>query len=278
MKTMMMGLCAVVLASGCGGAGSVQFTTWGEAYIEDKIPVDSMETTGFVDGWELKYARFVVVLSEVTLAKKTGEAGPKQTEAKVVDLVKKGPTDLLSFADVPSGKWDLLSYAILPATSTAASAGAIDAADVERMRTGGLSMFVEGSATKGATTKHFAWPLALNTEYQECTNDDFGEGVTVPNGAQEVVQLTIHGDHFWYDDLQSPDAKLRFDAIASADANGDGEVTLDELAAVQLTALPLGQYGTGSAANVKTLKDFVFSLSRTVGHYRGEGHCHSHAR
>lgn len=58
----------------------------------------------------------------------------------------------------------------------------------------------------------------------------------------------------------------------------DGVITLDELAAVQLTSLPLGQYGTGSAGSVHTLKDFVSALSRTVGHFRGEGECVSRAR
>jgi hypothetical protein len=146
------------------------------------------------------------------------------------------------------------------------------------MKQAGLSLFVEGVATKGATTKRFAWGFSTNTLYDECRNDDFGEGATVPTGGQEVVQLTIHGDHLWYDDLESPNAKLRFEAIANADGNQDGQVTLEELAAMPLTSLPLGQYGTGSAGHVKTLKDFVSSLGRTVGHFRGEGACVSKAR
>jgi hypothetical protein len=67
-----------------------------------------------------------------------------------------------------------------------------------------------------------------------------------------------------------PWAVARRCAGLCGNASGSGQVNL--------TTLPLGQYGTGSAPNVKTLKDFVLALSRTVGHYRGEGHCHSHAR
>ncbi|MEW5737993.1 MAG: hypothetical protein AB1938_03650 [Myxococcota bacterium] len=270
---------SVGLLAGCGGgAGSVTFTTWGEEYIEDRIPAQAGAKAGFVDGWEVSYARFLVVLGEVTLAKKTGEAGPKQTAPLVVDLKKPGPVELFAFQDVPATKWDKVSFAVAPATSSATRIGAIAAADVERMKTGGLSLFVEGTGTKGTVTKRFAWGFTTNTLYDECQNDDFGEGVAVPTGGNEVVQLTIHGDHFWYDDLESPDARLRFEAIAGADGNLDGEVTLDELAAVQLTSLPLGQYGTGSAGSVKTLEDFVTSLSRTVGHFRGEGECVSKAR
>lgn len=273
-----VGLAWLVVLGGCGGDGSLAFTAWGEDYIERGIPVDSPEETGFVDGWTVTYTRFVVVLGEVTLAKKTGEAGPAQDAPRVVDLVKKGPVALFTFADVPAGKWERVSYAIAPATSQVVAAGAIDAGDVERMRAGGLSVYVEGVGAAGGVTKHFAWGFTTYTRYEDCTNPDFGEGVTVPTGGQEVVQLTQHGDHFWYDDLQSPEASLRFQAIADADADGDGDVTLAELDAVPLTFLPLGQYGTGSARHVKTLKDFVTALGRTVGHFRGEGDCLSRAR
>lgn len=273
MKHLVIPVVTLALVGCGGGTGSVSFTAWGEEYIEDEIPVDSMQTTGFVDGWEVKYGRFLVVLAEVSLAKTTGEKGPTQGAAKVLDLVKPGPVSLFTFKDVAATKWDKVSYALAPATAAAEATGAIAAADVERMKTGGLSLHVEGTATKGATTKTFAWSFTNDTLYADCTNDDFGAGVTVPTGAEEVVQLTIHGDHFWYDDLQAEDAKLRFEAIAGADANQDGAVTLDELAQVQLTSLPLGQYGTGSAGAVKTLKDFVSALTATLGHYRGEGHC-----
>lgn len=272
-------LAVMMVLAGCGpGVGNLSVTTWGEEYIEDRIPVDSADVTGFVDGWSVKYERFLVVLGEFSLAKKTGEQGRKQEAAAIVNLVKPGPVEVFSWKDVPAQKWDRVSYSIAPAKPSATGIGAIDAADVERMKTGALSLYVEGTATKDAASKHFAWGFTTDTLYDECTNEDFGDGVTVPTGGQEVVQLTVHGDHFFYDDLESPDAKLRFEALAQADANSDGDITLEELANVQLTSLPLGQYGTGSAGSVKTLKDFVTALSRTVGHYRGEGECVSKAR
>jgi hypothetical protein len=93
------------------------------------------------------------------------------------------------------------------------------------------------------------------------------------------VQLTIHGDHPWFDDLQSPEAKMRFRPAADSDRSPmDGVITLDELGATALTSLPLDQYGTGGAGNVKNLRDFVQALIRTIGHYRGEGECAPKAR
>jgi hypothetical protein len=270
---------AALAMLGCGpGRGALSVTTWGEAYIERGIPADGPMEAGFVDGWAVTFERFVVVLGGFTLARTTGERGPQQDAAAVVDLVKPGPVELLSWADVPAMKWDRVGYGIAPAGASAKATGALTEADVERLRAAGLSLSVQGVARKGADTRRFAWGFTTDTRYDDCTHPDLGAGVTVPTGGQEVVQLTVHGDHIFYDDLESPTAALRFQAIADADADADGEVTLTELAAVQLTQLPLGQYGTGSAGRVKTLADFVTALSRTVGHYRGEGECLSQAR
>ena len=102
-------------------------------------------------------------------------------------------------------------------------------------------------------------------------------GVSVPDGGVATMQFTIHGDHLFYDDLASPDAALRGKAIFEADTDSNGEITWQELEAVDLSTLPEGQYGTGGAPDVYTLGDFVEALSRTVVHFQGEGHCHSHA-
>ncbi len=68
-----------------------------------------------------------------------------------------------------------------------------------------------------------------------------------------------------YDGLQAACAKVRGAAIIAADANDDG-VTRAELAAVQLTSLPLSQYDTTGAASVKTLADRVSGIpSRNLG-------------
>ena len=92
--------------------------------------------------------------------------------------------------------------------------------------------------------------------------------------AEVDVQITIHGDHPFYDRLQeSPNpavaTSLRFDAIAEADADVDGEVTLEELDAA---ILDVTRYDP-SPFEVTTLGEFVGELVRTIGHYRGEGEC-----
>ncbi len=97
------------------------------------------------------------------------------------------------------------------------------------------------------------------------------------NGGTEEVELTVHGDHLFYDDLQSEAGGPRFQALADADADNDGAVTLTELDRVPLYTVPSekGLYGTGALGNVNTLGQYVRTLARTIGHYRGEGSCNS---
>ena len=59
--------------------------------------------------------------------------------------------------------------------------------------------------------------------------------------------------------------------MAGADADDDGELTLDELDGVSMAKL-VGVYDL-SGFEARTLKEFVTNLARTVGHFRGEGEC-----
>jgi hypothetical protein len=263
---------AAVALSGCGGSGNLSLTVWGEEFIEQQIPTDTFE-----DGYSVRFSKFLVVIKDFTLATKTGTTGPSQSTPYVVDVTKPGPIELQTFTGLNAIKWDAVSYGIGPSPS-AVGRGTVTAADVEAMTTGGHSVWVDGTVSKGTMSKTFSWKFDTDTHYASCTNPDLGEGVTVASGGNEVVELTIHGDHLWYDDLQSPEAKVRGQAVVTADADADGTVTQAELTQVQLTALPLGQYGTGGANNVKNLNDFVRSLVRTIGHYRGEGECEAMSR
>jgi hypothetical protein len=116
--------------------------------------------------------------------------------------------------------------------------------------------------------------------FQGCHGEQDGkevEGVLVTNGGTQEVELTVHGDHLFYDDLQSEEGGPRFQAYADADANSDGDVAIEEMDEVPLYTIPIekGSYGTGALGNVDTLGQYVRTLARTIGHYRGEGSCNS---
>ena len=89
-----------------------------------------------------------------------------------------------------------------------------------------------------------------------------------------MSELTTHGDHFFYDRLaESADpavkTSLRFEEKAAADADDDGEITLEELHQAKLN---LKLYNP-SGFEVANLGEFMQALARTVGHFRGEGEC-----
>ncbi|MEL6182331.1 MAG: hypothetical protein AAFS10_25470, partial [Myxococcota bacterium] len=129
----------------------------------------------------------------------------------------------------------------------------------------GYAMLVEGSATRGTESKTFTWAFATETTYLNCQTQ-----ADVEVNSEGVSQLTIHADHLFYDDLVSEEPNVAFDLVASADANGDGEVTQAELAQVDLSTQ--SRYQVGSAP-IQDLWGFIEAQTRTLGHIDGEGHC-----
>ncbi|MDI1478460.1 hypothetical protein [Polyangium sp. y55x31] len=269
---------AAALLAGCGadetaGTGDVVFTTWGEGYIEEEIPASAFE-----DGWAIKFSKFLVVLGGVRIADDSGAPGFEVTKTKLVDHVAPGVKPLATFANLEPKPWTKVSFEIRPAGGDTELGDGATAADLDAMKQGKYAIWAEGEATQGAVKKTFRWGFGVPTAYTDCRGEKDGRetvGVLVTNGGTDNVEITIHGDHLFYDDLQSPNAKLRFNAFASADTDNDGEVTLAELAAKKLVDIDPadGAYGTGAAGDVNDLGAFVTDLSRTVGHFRGEGEC-----
>jgi hypothetical protein len=193
---------------------------------------------------------------------------------------KGAPKTLASF-ELEAKAWPNVSYQVGPITDDAKPGDLATADDVELLQSDEASVHVEGTATSPDNVKKtFSWSFAPATWFEDCHGVQDGkdvEGVLVTNGGSEEVELTVHGDHFFYDDLQGEEAGPRFQAYADADANEDGEVTLEEMDEVPLYTIPIdkGTYGTGALGNVDTLGQYVRTLARTIGHYRGEGSCSS---
>ncbi len=275
MKTARSLALVAMLAASCGAdTGSVSVLLWGEAFIQDAIPPVTATAAGFENGWTLRYTKFLVNLGEVRLAAADGAVAGALPAYRVWDLhTFTGPRVIGTFASASAQRFDAFSYALSPTTATS-TAGNATAADVQLMQSGRYSVYVEGTASKsGAPDVRIRWGFTGRTDFSACHDASGQPGIAVPSGGSASAQVTIHGDHLFYDDLENPEARVRFDAIAAADANGDHEVTLDELAMVQLTSLPMTQYGTGPVPNVRSLRDFITYLVATVGHFNGEGHC-----
>lgn len=261
--------------AGCGsdGSGSVSFTTWGEEYIEQQIP-----GADFEDAWTIHYAKFLVVIGGITIADDSGAVGAEMPGTVLYNHVSPGVKQVMTFDDLEAKAWTSVAYEIRPAADdTTLGDGATDE-DLAMMKASQYAVYVEAEATDGAVTKSYQWGFGVPTAYTDCEGDKDGKvtkGVIVTDGGTDAVELTLHGDHLYYDDLQAQNAKRRFNAIAAADTDGDDVITLDELRAVKLVDIDPanGAYGTGAAGDINDLGAFVTALSRTVGHFRGEGEC-----
>jgi hypothetical protein len=266
--------------TGSGGRGDVTFTTWGEDYIEEEIPAG--EDGGFVDGWSLVYSKFLVVIRNIQVADASGAVAASSQGSVLFDHTGAGVKPVVRFDGLEARHWDRVSYEIGPADADTTKHDSASDADLESMVNGGHSLRLVADVSKGAETMHIDWSFDLATGYVNCQSEQDGKeelGVVVTNNGSADVQLTIHGDHPFYDRLQASPAGietyLRFDAMEAADKNprtGDsnGVVTLSELDAVDFDPLV---YDLSGFPDVSSMGDFVRSLVRTVGHYRGEGEC-----
>lgn len=283
-KILALGLLGVLIVA-CSsdpdstGKGSEKFSTWGEEYIEQGIPAapGPDDDSGFTDGWSVKYGKFLVVFSNIKVADASGKVVAQLDKPRFVDNVKPGVKDLVTFDDLDAKAYTQVSYEIKTAVADAVVVGGADPADLAMMVTNGYSVYVEGTATKGAVSKTFKWGFKTQTAYNDChaaeENGVSTIGVVVTNNKPDESQLTTHGDHLFYDSLQSGDnAKktlLRFEEKAAADADNDGTVTIKELCAKNIDPAVYNTSGLPGA----TVGDFVISLARTIGHFRGEGEC-----
>lgn len=232
-------------------------TVYGEDFVEDHIPAEES------DGWRIEFSRLVVVVQAV----QAGDDGLPGTYA--VELTADSGGVGHAIGVLANGPYARLDYRIAPASAAPASgltAINISDADLAPMLAAGRSIWLQGEARKDGVVKTFDWGFDTDTTYSNCE--------TAPAAVDaETVRsnLTIHADHFFFDDLVSDEPAVSFEQIALADADDDGVVTLDELAAVDITGF--ANYQVGSRDDVTNLRAFIEAQSTQLGHIDGEGHC-----
>ncbi len=222
------------------------------------------------DGWDITFDEFVVVLGDVAVAGPDVSGG--YNGAFVFDL-SSPPEDadhLLGTMALIEGTYETLDYHVAPnADAAAVSIGDYMSAtedQVEVMKDGGYSIYLAGSATKNDQTITFAWGFTSDTTYTNCE-----AGGPIARNAAVETNLTIRGTRLFLDALGSENASRTFDAIAAADANMDGEVTMAELTAVELSGLT--GYDTGGDTEITSLWGFLRAQTQTFGFVRGDVPC-----
>ena len=180
MRTMpsMSPLLLALLAFGCSqdpGEGELLVVAYGESFIEDGIPAAEMD-----DGWAITFDRFDVVIADVSVGGSSLDAG-----------------DTLDLAQPSNGEGQQLGSLTVPAGDHSDASFQLDAVSLA------------GTATLGGVTKQFDWSFEPNVHYSDC------EAVTtVPDGGQGALELTLHGDHFFFDSLVSGEPAVVFQALA----------------------------------------------------------------
>lgn len=239
-----------------GGSGTWEITTWGEEYIEHEIPAAAFE-----DGCSATFDQFLIIVSDAALVDGDGTDVATMDGPLVFDMALSGPHAIASVV-APAGHYDEARFAIAPASG--ATPGNVDASVASAFAASGDSVRASGSLTCGGETRAFDWSFDTGTTYH-CEPED----LTLAAMGTAFTQLTVHGDHFFYDDLAAEDAVVRGQAIFDAGGD-DGDITQTELAAVQVASLG---FGVGPYSDVTDLGGFVSFLTRTLGHVDGEGHC-----
>jgi hypothetical protein len=288
-RSMLFVLLSSALAScGAGGSGTLNVVVEAEDTITDGIPASTaVGTTGFADGWTLRYEFFYVDVGRVAIADAQNNRVEVPTTFaggdRVFDLRAAPTTAMFTVTDVPPRRYDRVSYRSVPVSATTTFADGIPAEHRAMMQ--GYSMWFRATATKGTRTIRLNWMFRDGYEYADCAAPEGtpGLGVVVTQGGTTTARLTIHGDHWYWQTLGMEGSPTRFDPIANADTttgpyrgDGDGETTLAELDAVTLADVPPAD-GTFDPAGrpVTTLGDYMRATTGTLGHLDGDGVCAS---
>ncbi|MBL4683822.1 MAG: cytochrome c [Nannocystaceae bacterium] len=241
------------LAAGCGS--TTELSVFGESFAEVGIASSDMS-----DGWAIRFSEFVVAIGDVRVSGATDAALPGWSVFDIAaDSAGLGhPLDALD-ADLHDG--GAVHYRI--ARPDKVVGGNATDAQVRALRDAGVAIHVSGEAVRGMQRVTFDWDIPMDLAY-DCDID----AVDGQTGARSV-ELTIHTDHLFADDLDL-EPQLAFDALAAADEDGDEHVTPLELEAVPLAGLDA--YLT-SRQDIETLWSFVGNLATTMAHVDGEQSC-----
>jgi len=284
------------LVAGCsGGSGSLQVFL----SAEDTIPNGLQPGTGLEnvqDGWTVTYQKYLVVFGNVRAHRSKDPTSPITDPKVAVYDLRALPSDGLvvsTFNGISAERWDKLGFDLAQASAATPNGNNVDAVDYDRMVQNGWSLYFEATLTKpngqscppvtGAacvdrTVHHLKWGLNAATAFDDCADPDSSVGgFAVPTGGTAQIKPTIHGDHWFFDNItQGAEITTRLAQwMVNCDLNGDGETTTDELMQVRAAkAFPQPPYVlSGAVIPIRTAFDYLEAQARTLGDYNGDGEC-----
>ncbi|WP_437645596.1 hypothetical protein [Sorangium sp. So ce362] len=291
--------CALALVAGCGGdddgAGSGTGTVQIFVEPEDTIPEGLEPGTGeenIADGWRVTYDRFLVTIGNVRAARSDApQATLSDPSVFVLDL-KNAPATryvIAEFEGASAARWDRFGFDLPNAREGVKTLSPTTEDDVALMVDNGYSVFFEGSIEKEggescppdgecvpAEEVRFSWGLSAGTSFEDCATEDELPGFSVPTGGTIAVKPTIHGDHWFFNNITAGVelTKRYAQYIADCDLDGDGETTIEELKQVKVADVFGQEYNlAGAIGELETAYDYVVAQARTLGDFQGDGEC-----
>jgi hypothetical protein len=274
--------------AGCAEAtGSAQIFVQPEDTVSEGLNPGS-DVENIKDGWAVTYDRFLVAIGNVRASRSDSDETLSDPAVYVLDLrgAPPGGYVIKSFEDVPAARWDRFGFDLPNAKQGATSLPPTSDADLELMVSNGYSVYVEGNITKcpiggacdPASEVTFRWGLAAGTAFDDCATEDGFTGFAVPEGGTAQVKPTIHGDHWFFNNITSgAELTERYaQYIADCDLDMNGETTLDELKQAKASdVLPSEKYNLSGALTgpVSTAFDYVLAQASTLGDFQGDGEC-----
>jgi hypothetical protein len=249
----------VFLSSGCVGAyGDWRLNIWGERFIERQINARLFE-----DECEVVYDSFFVVVTDRQLRDERGTTVVDVGRSHVYDLTMHGP-HVMAAAATPSELYDRLYVTFAPdPDAVPGNAGELGA---QFMLDQAGSLWTSGTITCPSGTVSFLWDFDHELAY-ECEPP----ALQVAYGTLAQTELTVRGDYLFRTDLDEPAAApLRATAFVTADLDGDGVVTLEDLAGLTVEQAGLE---VGDRTDVVTVADFLVALTEVMVAVDSEGVC-----
>ncbi|WP_437981636.1 hypothetical protein [Sorangium sp. So ce117] len=289
--------CALALVAGCGDDGATSETGTVQVFVEpeDTIPEGLEPGTGeenIADGWKVTYTQFLVTVGNVRAGRT--DAGETLVDPSVFVLdLKNAPATryvIAEFQDVSAVRWNHFGFDLPNAREGVKTLPPTKEDDVALMVENGYSVFFEGVIEKEggescpppgdtcvpAEEVRFRWGFSAGTSFDDCATEDGITGFGVPTSGTVAVKPTIHGDHWFFDNITTGVelTKRYAQYIADSDLDGDGETTIEELKQVSATDVFGDEYNiTVPGDPIETAYDYVVAQARTLGDFQGDGEC-----
>jgi len=285
---------ALVVAAGCNGAtGKLQVFL----SAEDTIPDGLQAGTGLEnvqDGWNVSYDKYLIVFGNFRAHRSLAPSSPISDPKVAVYDMRTLPSDGLvvsTFDAIAAERWDKVGFDLAPASSATPNGNGAPAADYDRMVQNGWSLYFEATLQNPAgqscppglpcvtrTEQHVVVGVNAGTAFDDCADPDSSVGgFAVPTGGTAQIKPTIHGDHWFFDNItQGAEITKRLAQwMVNCDLDGDGTTTSDELRQVSAShAFPQPPYAlSGAIIPIRTAFDFLEAQARTLGDYNGDGEC-----